>query len=76
MPFEHGTVSDLVEPSLSEMPLPFAPGCDDCVFEAWERMTYGGVNGKGAMSWFDWLRWIGPQFKSAAYYAWSRRAIS
>ncbi len=42
MPFEHG-LDGSWEPETYLLPLPFNPCCEDCLFEAWERMTYGGV---------------------------------
>ncbi len=42
MPFEHG-LDGAWEPETHLLPLPFNSCCEDCLFEAWERMTYGGL---------------------------------
>lgn len=43
MPFVHGEESFPCDGVISA-PLAFVGGCEDCLTEAWERMTFGGVN--------------------------------
>ncbi len=40
MPFTHGIHGNYYEADL--MPLSFGSHCEDCLYEAWERMTDGG----------------------------------
>lgn len=58
MPFDaHG---DPFEPEYPEcFPTPFTETCEECFFEAWERMTYGGlrdVKGPGIYTTVDYGR--------------------
>lgn len=41
MAFAHGLDQQFV-PTLEHLPYGFLEDCDDCLFEAWEHMTYGG----------------------------------
>jgi hypothetical protein len=50
-------------------PFKFAPAglCQECLAEAWERMTYGGVNGINALELWRWSLTIG---RSIEYRSW------
>lgn len=47
MPFIHNEEEGAFEPSYASwMRVPLLDGCECCMFEAWERMTYGGVTAR------------------------------
>ena len=46
MSFMHGTYEEVLSPECFPMAPLFRPAtrCQECLFEAWERMTYGGLH--------------------------------
>ena len=45
----------------------YHPGTDQLTVDAWERMTYGGINGRDAGSYAKWTWTVG---RGLAYKAW------